>query len=66
VAIAVGSFCCSALMAVIDAIGTAHRFAPLSTGLAVSWLGTLLFGLPTAIISGAIVWLRRPGSGADV
>jgi hypothetical protein len=64
VTIAVASFCCGVLMAVVDAIGTNHQFAPLSAGLAVSWLGTLIFGLPSATISGIIVWLRRPGSGA--
>ena len=65
VTIAVASFCCGALIAVVDAIGTDRHSAPRSAGLAFSWLGTLVFGRPTAIISGAIVLLGRPGSSPD-
>jgi hypothetical protein len=58
--LAAASFCCGVLLAAFDAIGTERPFAPLAFGLALLRFGTLFFGLPTAIISGAIVWLRQP------
>ena len=56
---AAASFICGVILAAFDAIDSARPFAPLDFGLAFLRLGTLIFGLPTAIISGMIVWLRQ-------
>ncbi len=58
--LAAASSCCGVLLAAFDAIATERPFAPLAVGLALLRFGTLFFGLPTAITSGAIVWLRQP------
>ena len=64
VVITCASFACGFLMALADRAGTARSFSPLAGGLAFAQLGALIFGVPTAIISSAIVWLRRPGTDA--
>ena len=65
VAIAFASFACGLLIAFADAVGTPRPRQFLSAGRAFAGLGALIFGVPTAIISGAIVWLRHPRSETD-
>jgi hypothetical protein len=57
---AVVSFLCGVILAGFDAFGTGRPFAPLAAGLACLQFGTLIFGIPTAIISALVVWLRQP------
>jgi hypothetical protein len=57
--IACVGFVCGVLMAVVDAIGVGKAPALLSAGLSFAQFGVLFFGLPTAIVSGIVVWLTH-------
>lgn len=62
--IACAAFGCGVLIAVVDAIGAGKAPGLLSAGLSFAQFGVLIFGLPTAIVSGIVVWLTHTSPDA--